>query len=68
MSSKRKKRLVMVNNHFDLFWRRGLNEALTFKGKRFAPYSAIHDQYIKRNIDVDNVGNISKRRGAAGGY
>jgi len=42
----------MVNNHFDLFWRRGLNEALTFKGKRFAPYSAIHDQYIKRNIDI----------------
>ena len=42
----------MVNNHFDLFWRRGFNVPLIFEGAKFAAYSTIHDQYIKRNLQI----------------
>ena len=42
----------MVNNHFDLFWRRGFHDPIIFEGKKFAAYETIHDQYIKRNLQI----------------
>lgn len=50
MKSHKKKRLVFINNHFDLFWRRAAERPIPFEGKNFAPYSQIQDTYLRDQL------------------
>lgn len=52
MKTGRKKLLVLVNNHFDLLWRRCWRRRFSFAGRSFASYSEIEDLYLRDNLNL----------------
>ena len=48
----KKKLIVVVNNHFDLMWRRCRLRPLRWQGRQYAPYSLLQQLYIQRNLEL----------------
>lgn len=46
----KKKVYIVVNNHFDLLWRRCFKRAFRYKDEEFVSYEKIQEYYIKDNL------------------